>query len=115
MKHASRRIAAHVSHAVHSLTESLRKAGSRQILRAGPGRGSALALAAALVVVVVSLYSISSATQINVDLNVARLGHTATRLADGRVLITGGQNETGMVSGSEMFDSALNAFSIAPE
>ena len=79
MQHASRRIAAHVSHAVHSLTESLRKARSRQVLEAGPGRGSALAIVAALVVVVVSLYSTSSATQINVDLNVARLGHTATR------------------------------------
>src|SRR5436309_2557787 len=73
------------------------------------------ALVAALAAIVaVSLFSISSATQILdvANLKVARIGHTATGLADGRVLIAGGQNETGMVSDSEIFDPATKSFSL---
>src|SRR5438034_1124757 len=62
-----------------------------------------------------SLFSISSATQILdvANLKVARVGHTATELADGRVLVAGGQNETGMVSDSEIFDAESKTFSLA--
>ena len=63
----------------------------------------------------VSLSSISSPMQIPdlANLKVARLGHTDTELADGTVLIAGGQNETGEVSDSEIFDPAAKTFSFA--
>jgi hypothetical protein len=44
-------------------------------------------------------------------LNVERRGHTATRLQDGRVLIVGGENQSGPLSGSEIFDPATQTFS----
>ena len=71
--------------------------------------------AALAVITAVSLYSISSATQILeiANLKVARLGHTATEMANGRVLIVGGQNETGVVSDSEIFDAEAKTFSLA--
>src|SRR5439155_8215967 len=71
-------------------------------------------VAALAAIVAVSLFSISSATQILdvANLKVARIGHTATEMADGRVLIAGGQNETGMVSDSEIFDPATKSFSL---
>src|ERR1041384_2441434 len=74
------------------------------------------ALVAALAAMVaLSLYSVSSSMQILdvATLKVARLGHTATELADGRVLIVGGQNETGVVSDSEVFDAQAKTFSLA--
>src|SRR5438093_12941428 len=71
--------------------------------------------AALAVITAVSLYSISSATQILeiANLKVARLGHTATEMANGRVLIVGGQNATGNVSDSEIFDPETKTFSPA--
>src|SRR5688572_32328860 len=45
-------------------------------------------------------------------LNVARRGHSATRLADGRVLIAGGENSGGSLSDAEIFDPATGAFSV---
>lgn len=44
------------------------------------------------------------------SLAVPRLGHTATVLADGRVVIIGGHNHDGLVSMSEIFDPASGAF-----
>src|SRR5687767_3813449 len=44
----------------------------------------------------------------------ARRGHAATRLADGRVLITGGDNAGGgYLSEAEIFDPATGTFSVA--
>src|SRR5687767_7629126 len=45
-------------------------------------------------------------------LNVARRGHSATRLADGRVLIAGGENSGGSLSDAEIFDPATGAFTV---
>jgi alpha-D-ribose 1-methylphosphonate 5-triphosphate synthase subunit PhnH len=42
-----------------------------------------------------------------------RRGHTATRLQDGRVLIAGGENSSGALNGTEVFDPATGAFSAA--
>jgi len=47
------------------------------------------------------------------SLNSARRGHTATRLADGRVLIAGGENDTGQLNGTEIYDPASGTFSVS--
>ena len=39
--------------------------------------------------------------------------HTATRLADGRVLIAGGENTNGVLNQTEIYDPAGNTFSVA--
>src|SRR5437870_5011099 len=46
-------------------------------------------------------------------LGVARQGHTATLLADGRILLIGGENASGPVSQAEIFDPATASFSVA--
>src|SRR6266516_4403276 len=108
MKHASRRVAAHVSHAVHSLTGSLRKARSRQVLGAGPCRRSALGIVALMVV---AFYSVGSAL-INQtptgtwftagDMSSARAGASTVLLQDGRLLVTGGDAGNGALASAEI-------------
>src|SRR6185503_10160625 len=49
----------------------------------------------------------------NTTMSVARRGHTATRLSDGRVLIAGGQNDTGVLNETEIYDPASATFSAA--
>lgn len=44
------------------------------------------------------------------DMNVARAGHTATRLADGTVLIVGGGTESFATADVELFDPATSKF-----
>src|SRR5438876_6604994 len=44
-------------------------------------------------------------------LQVARQGHTATLLADGRVVLIGGENASGPVREAEIFDPASGTFS----
>src|SRR6266566_2631917 len=46
------------------------------------------------------------------ELQVARAGHTATLLADGRILIVGGETANGPVSQAEIFDPASGGFSV---
>src|SRR2546425_830579 len=46
------------------------------------------------------------------DLQIARAGHTATLLADGRILIVGGETASGPVSQAEIFDPASGGFSV---
>src|SRR5215510_10582023 len=45
-------------------------------------------------------------TAANTSLNVARKGHTATLLSDGKVLVVGGENQNGFVAEAEVFDPA---------
>jgi len=42
-----------------------------------------------------------------------RHGHTATRMADGRVLIAGGENSSGVLNQTEIYDPASGTFSAA--
>ena len=44
------------------------------------------------------------------DLSTARVGHTATLLANDKVLITGGVNSTGLLATAEVFDPASGTF-----
>jgi hypothetical protein len=44
-------------------------------------------------------------------LSQSRLGHTATPLSDGRVLVAGGMNDSGCLSSAEIFNPADNSFS----
>ena len=46
-------------------------------------------------------------------MSVERRGHTATRLADGRVLIAGGDNSSGALNQTELYDPASATFSAA--
>ncbi|HSK62620.1 MAG TPA: kelch repeat-containing protein [Pyrinomonadaceae bacterium] len=43
-------------------------------------------------------------------MSVARRGHTATRLSDGRVLIAGGENSSDVLNDSELYDPASATF-----
>lgn len=47
------------------------------------------------------------------NLNIERRGHSATKLPGGRILIVGGENETGLVRKSEIFDPGSRQFSFA--
>src|SRR5262249_41612358 len=47
------------------------------------------------------------------ELNVERRGHTATQLADGKILIIGGENQNGLVKESEIFNPRTRKSSVA--
>lgn len=63
-------------------------------------------VASVIVFLLSMLYSVFCQAQIlgTGQLNVERRGHTATLLEDGKVLIVGGDNATGVVSQAEIFD-----------
>jgi len=48
------------------------------------------------------------------QLNTARRGHTATLLQDGKVLIVGGDNQTGIIGQTEIYDPATKNFAAGP-
>ena len=48
-----------------------------------------------------------------VQLNIERRGHTATLLEDGKVLIVGGDNQSGIVNQVELLDPASQTSSLA--
>src|SRR5882724_289939 len=51
--------------------------------------------------------------QSSTTMTVERRGHTATLLADGLVLIVGGENSGGLISQSEIFDPTAGTFSVS--
>src|SRR5262245_41743671 len=59
-----------------------------------------------MVVMVTMLYGMLCEAQIigTGQLGTARRGHTATLLQDGKILIVGGDNATGLVDAAEIFD-----------
>jgi hypothetical protein len=61
-----------------------------------------------------SLAAEQKATLGQVSLKFARRGHTATALADGRVLIVGGENEDGPVRRAEILDPSSQAIKSGP-
>src|SRR5207302_2044423 len=61
-----------------------------------------------------ALSSLSSAQVVgSADMQVARQGHTATLLADGRIVLIGGENASGPVGAAEVYDPAAGTFSPA--
>ncbi len=55
----------------------------------------------------------AAAPAVSTTMLVERRGHTATRLADGRVLIAGGENSTGTLNETELYDPSSGSFSAA--
>src|ERR1044071_441575 len=60
-------------------------------------------------------YAVPSFAQIvgTAQLNIERRGHTATLLDDGKVLIVGGDNQSGMISQAEIFDPTSPSISLS--
>lgn len=44
------------------------------------------------------------------NLNIARQGHAAIRLSDGKILVVGGENQNGLIRESEIFNPATHSF-----
>jgi galactose oxidase-like protein/Kelch motif protein len=55
----------------------------------------------------------AAAPAVSTTMLVERRGHTAMRLADGRVLIAGGENSTGTLNETELYDPSSGSFSAA--
>src|ERR1043165_3704033 len=57
-------------------------------------------------------YAVPTFAQIigTAQLNIERRGHTATLLDDGKVLIVGGDNQSGMISQAEIYDPGTKNF-----
>ncbi|HEU4713368.1 MAG TPA: MBG domain-containing protein [Pyrinomonadaceae bacterium] len=71
-------------------------------------RAVAWLLAIAVAVTALGFAAIANSTALTTE----RRAHTATRLQDGRVLVVGGENPTGALNGTEIFDPASGTFSV---
>src|SRR6266566_7254335 len=73
-----------------------------------------LPVLAAAVALTAASFALTSWAQVvgTPELQLARAGHTATLLADGRILIVGGETANGPVSRAEIFDPAAGGFSV---
>ncbi len=52
-------------------------------------------------------------TPIDCALNIPRRGHSATLLSNGKILIVGGENQSGFVTEAETYDPATRSFSVS--
>jgi hypothetical protein len=77
------------------------------------GQRLALSIIALLATILYSTFSLAQIAG-TAELKIARRGHTATLLQDGRVLIVGGDNQNGMVSQAEIFDPVSLTSTLAP-
>src|SRR5436190_23571104 len=57
--------------------------------------------------------AVSQQVQSTGPMALPRKGHTATVLADGRVLIVGGQDGSGVLSAAEIYDPVTQSFQLA--
>src|SRR5919197_1445071 len=82
--------------------------------------GARFAAFAVCISLIAAAFALTSSAQVvgTADLQVARQGHTATLLADGRVLIVGGEKKSTsgpvLVSEAEIFDPNSGTFSLVP-
>ena len=88
------------------------ESGHKTVPRAAYAQGATLRASVglkALVFTFIALtpFALSAATT---ELNVPRRGHSATELADGRVLIVGGRNVDGEVAEAEIYDPDTDAW-----
>src|SRR5947207_1146210 len=90
----------------------LRPGAARHPRRGSVARGVLLltVLSLAQVMPQRAVASSSTQTQPTEAMIVARQGHTATVLADGRVLIVGGRDTNGVLNAAEVFDPSTKLF-----
>src|SRR6266404_250654 len=85
----------------------------RQFVFGGAASGSGRHAAHPKAAITDPLLSAATMTSVSSTMTVERRGHTATRLPDGRVLIAGGENSSGVLNSTEIFDPAAGTFSAA--
>src|SRR5205814_10151306 len=70
---------------------------------------------AVVVTLLAAAFALTTSAQVvgTPTLQVARQGHTATLLTDGRVVLIGGENTSGPVGEAEIFGPASGTFSVA--
>jgi uncharacterized repeat protein (TIGR01451 family) len=77
------------------------------------GSGSPVAQSKAALTDPLLTLSATALTSGSSTMTVERRGHTATRLPDGRVLIAGGENSSGVLNQCEIYDPATSNFTTA--
>src|SRR6266404_4895743 len=85
----------------------------RQFVFGGAASGSGRHAAHPKAAITDPLLSAATMTSVSSTMTVERRGHTATRLPDGRVLIAGGENTSGVLNSTEIFDPVAGTFSVA--